>query len=210
MEDTQRLKDLETRASSFPERANFITVHSQATLDRANEFLKTIKTFQKQLDDFFDENISRLHKAHKEAKAQKGQFEEPLKEAELIIKTEMRGYLLEQDRIRQEAERKKREEEEKVFQKARELEKTGDKQGAEQMRKEETALTTPLPPVVKAEGTHLMKRWTWEIEDKNKIPRDYMKPDELKISGSVRLLKGKTNIPGIKVFQISSVSTRIK
>ena len=209
MEQTQ-LKELRTQSSSFPDRATFISVHSQATLDRANGFVKTIKTFQKQLDEFFDENINRLHKAHKEAKAQKTQFEEPLKKAEAIVKEVIKKYLVEQDRIRREAEEKVRQEKEKKFEEARELEKEGKKEEAEQIREDETALAPTLPAVVKADGTHLMKRWTWEIEDENKIPRNYMKPDELAISTSVRLLKGKTNIPGVKVFQTSSVSTRIK
>jgi len=210
MEETQQLKDLETRVSSFPDRATFISVHSQATLDRANEFLKTVKAFQKQLDDFFDENINRLHKAHKEAKAQKTQFEEPLNRAEKTVKEEIKKYLVEQDRIRIEAEEKEREEKERKFEEARELEKEGKKEEAEQIREKETALATPLPPVVKTEGTSLRKHWTWEEEDPDKIPRKYYILDRLEINRIVREQKAKTNIPGIRVFQEATVATRIK
>lgn len=209
MEDTQKLKDLEIRVSSFPDRASFIAVHSQATLDRANDFLKTIKTFQKQLDDFFDENIKRLHKAHKEAKAQKTQFEEPLNRAEMIVKEEIKKYLVEQDRIRREEEEKIRQEKERQFEKARELEKAGEKQGAEQIRKDETSLATPLPPPVKADGTHLRKHWTWEVEDLEKVPKDLFILDTLRINSIVRTMKDKTNIPGIRVFQEPTIATRL-
>jgi len=210
MEGTQKLKDLEDRVSSFPDRATFISVHSQATLDRANEFLKTIKAFQKQLDDFFDENIKRLHKAHKEAKAQKSQFEEPLNRAEGIVKEEIKKYLVEQDEIRKEAEEKARQEKENKFEEARELEKAGDKEGAEEIRERETALATPLPPVIKADGTHLRKHWTWQVTDIDKVPKEYFVLDALKINSIVRTMKGKTNIPGIRAFQESTVATRIK
>ncbi|GAH04324.1 unnamed protein product, partial [marine sediment metagenome] len=173
-------------------------------------FLKEIIGWEKQVDAFCDPNINRLHKAHKEALAQKATFKEPLKKAEGMVKEEIKQYLVEQDRIRREAEEKAKQEAEKKFEEARELEKEGKKEEAEQIREDETALATPLPPVVKAEGTHLMKRWTWETEDENKIPREYMEPNKLKISETVRLLKGKANIPGVKVSQVSSVSTRIK
>lgn len=210
MEEIQKLKDLETRVSSFPDRATFISVHSQATLDRANEFVKTIKTFQKQLDNFFDENINRLHKAHKEAKAQKTQFEQPLKIAEGIVKEEIRKYLEQQYALRTEAEEKARQEKERKFEEARELEKEGKKEEAEQIRQDETALAPTLPAVVKANGTHLRKHWTWEVDDIDKVPRKLFVLDRLEINKIVREQKGKTNIPGIRVFQESTVATRIK
>jgi len=210
MVDPQKLKDLENQALSFPQRAEFISVHSQSTLTRANDFLKLIKNFQKQISDFFDPNIARLHTAHKEAKAQKSLFEQPLKKAEEIVKEVIRKYLVEQEALRIEAEEKARQEAEKRFEEARELERLGEKEKAEQIRKEETALSPALPPVVKAEGTHLTKRWTWEVQDISKIPEEYFVLDELKINALVRSLKGSVKIPGIRVFQTSGISTRIK
>ncbi|MBA7534737.1 hypothetical protein ES705_26986 [subsurface metagenome] len=210
MHEDSKLKDLEVKVSNFPDRATFISVHSQATLTRANEFLKTVKAFQKQLGDFFDENIARLHKAHKAAKAQKTQFEEPLKRAEDIVKEVIRKYLVEQDNIRKEAEEKAKQEKEKKFEEARELEKEGKKEEAEQIRKDETALATPLPPEVKADGTHLRKHWTWQVEDLEKLPKEFFIIDTLRINSIVRTMKDKTNIPGIKVFQEPTVATRIK
>ncbi len=209
MEETQ-IKQLETTAASFPARATFISVHSQATLDRANEFLKEIIGWEKQVDAFCDPNISRLNKAHKEALAQKATFKEPLKKAKETVREEIKTYLVEQDEIRKEAEEKAREEAEKKFEEARELEKEGKKEEAEQIREKETALATPLPPVVKTEGTSLRKHWTWKIEDLEKIPKEYFTLDELKINSIVRTMQDKTNIPGIRVFQEPTIATRIK
>lgn len=209
MQETQ-LKELRTQSSHFPERAGFIVVNSQNTLNRANDFLKDIKAFLKHLDDFFDENINRLHKAHKEAKAQKNHFEEPPKKALAIVREEIRKYLVEQEGLRRKAEEKASQEREKKFEEARELEKQGKKEEAEQIREDETALAPALPPVVKAEGTYTTKHWTWEEEDPDKIPRKYYILDRLAINKIVREHKGKTNIPGIKVFQESTIATRLK
>lgn len=210
MEEDSKLKDLEAKVSNFPDRATFISVHSQATLDRANEFLHTIKAFQKQLDDFFDENIKRLHKAHKEAKAQKSQFEEPLKRAEGIVKAVITKYLVEQDDLRTKAKEELEQDAEKRFEKAREIERLGDKKKAEEIRKEETSVAAALPPPVKTAGTSLTKYWTWEEEDLEKVPRKWWILDRLGINKEVREKKGKTNIPGIRVFQKASSKTRIK
>ncbi|MCK4497272.1 MAG: hypothetical protein KAU24_03695 [Candidatus Aenigmarchaeota archaeon] len=209
MQETQ-LAELRTQSSHFPERAGFIVVNSQNTLNRANDFLKDIKAFLKHLDDFFDDNIARLHKAHKEAKAQKTHFEDPPKRALAIVREVIRKYLVEQEGLRREAEEKARQEKEKKFEEARELEKEGKKEKAEEIRKEETALATPLPPVVKANGTHLRTHWTWQVVDIDKVPKEYFVLDALKINSIVRAMKDKTNIPGIRAFQESTVATRIK
>ena len=209
MEDPQKLKDLEIKISSYPDRATFISVHSQATLDRANEFLKDIIGMDKQVDAWFDPTINGLNKLHKEEIKKKSIFKEPLKKAKETVKKEITTYLVEQDDIRKAAEEKARQEAEKKFEEARELEKEGKKEEAEQIRKDETALATPLPPVVKAAGTHLTKYWTWEEEDLDKVPRKWWALDRLAINKEVREQKGKTNIPGIRVFQKSSSTTRL-
>jgi len=207
--EEKALQQLRTQSSHFPERAGFIVVNSQNTLNRANDFLKDIKAFLKHLDDFFDENINRLHKAHKEAKAQKTHFEEPPKKALAIVREEIRKYLVEQEGLRREATEKVRQEKEKKFEEARELEKEGKKEEAEQIREDETALAPSLPEAVKAEGTHLRKHWTWEVSDIDKVPKEYFVIDALKINSIVRAMKGKTNIPGIKAFQESTIATRL-
>jgi len=207
-EETQ-LKELRTQSSHFPERAGFIVVNSQNTLNRANDFLKDIKAFLKHLDDFFDENINRLHKAHKEAKAQKTHFEEPPKKALAIVREEIRKYLVEQEGLRRKAEEKASQEREKKFEEARELEKEGKKEEAEQIREDETALAPALPEVVKTDGTHLRKHWTWQVTDIDKVPKEYFILDTLKINSIVRAMKGKTSIPGIRAFQESTIATRL-
>ena len=209
MEETA-LERLRVQVSNFPDRASFITIHSQLTLDRANDFLKDIMGFEKQLDDFFDLNINRLHKAHKEAIAQKATFEAPLKESKGIVKEEIKRYLVEQDEIRRKAEEIARQEAEKRFEEARELEKAGDKEEAERIREEETKLATPLPPAVKAEGTSLRKYWTYEVTDIDKVPRKHFILDVKGINEIVQQKKDKTDIPGIRVFQKAGIATSIK
>jgi len=208
MEEVQ-IKELEIRAASFPDRASFIIVNSQATLDRANEFIKVIKTYRKGVADLMDPAIKKGREAVAENVSIKKRLDDPAKEAEGIVKPVITKYLVEQDDLRTKAKEELEQDAEKRFEKAREIERLGDKKKAEQIRKEETAVAAALPPPVKAAGTSLAKHWTWEEEDIEKVPRKWWVLDRLGINKEVREKKGKTNIPGIRVFQKASSKTRI-
>lgn len=54
--------------------------------------------------------------------------------------------------------------------------------------------------------TTVKKVWTYEVEDENLLPREYMKPDETKISKAVR--EGVREIKGVKIYQKESLSIR--
>jgi len=204
-----QIKKLEITAASFPARASFIIVNSQATLDRANEFMKAVKTYIKAIADLMDPAIEKGKAAVAENVSIKKRLQGPAKEAEGIVKPVITIYLAEQDDLRRRAKEEIAQAIEKKFEKAREIERLGDKEKAEEIRKKETAVAEVLPPPVKTAGTHLTKYWTWEEEDPDKIPRKYYILDRLEINRIVREQKGKTNIPGIRVFQRSSSSTRI-
>lgn len=208
MEDQKQRRDLESQVTNLPARAEFITVHSQPTLDRANEFLDNLKAIETKIDELFDKNIKRLNEAHKEELKLKRIFLEPVHRARDIVKPEVKKYLIEQEEIRLRAEKEKREAEEKKFEEAREAEKLGFEKAAERIRDENTKVGMPMPEKVVSKGSHLRKHWTWEVVDKDKIPIQYLKADELKVNSTVRLLKGKTNIPGIRVFQESTLAKR--
>ncbi len=208
MEEAQ-VKELEITAASFPARATFITVHSQATLDRANEFLKGVKTYRKQVADLLDPGIKKLNEAKAELLSTKRKLDDPAKEAEEIVKPVITKYLAEQDELRQKEKEKLEQALEEKFEKAREIERLGDKNKAEEIRKAEISVAEALPPPVKAAGTFLTKHWTWEEEDLDKVPRKWWTLDRLAINKEVREKKGKTNIPGIRVFQKASSKTRI-
>lgn len=208
MEDQKQLRDLESQVTSLPAKAEFITVHSQPTLDRANEFLNNITTIEKKIDALFDENIKRLDKAHKEELKLKRFFLEPCEIAKVPVKKEILRYLNEQEEIRLKAEREKREVEEKKFEEARKAERLGFEKAAERIREEDTKVGMPMPDKVVSKGSHLRKHWTWEIVDRAKIPQDFLIVDELKVNATVRTLKGKTSIPGIRVFQESTLAKR--
>lgn len=53
----------------------------------------------------------------------------------------------------------------------------------------------------KAQGVSTRDVWKWKVVNKDLIPREFMEPDEFKISAWVRNAKGSTEIPGIEVYK---------
>jgi len=222
--NTMDQKTIEEKALSYPAQAQAVQVVDQVSLTAANDMLVGIKAMRKQVDAVFDPIIKKAHEAHKEAIAQKKKVEKPLAEAEGLVKKQVGTYLAELERKRQEEERKKREEEEakrkaeeERLRQAIEAEENGNKAEAEAIL-EEVAVEENTPaedqPIEHAkpdmEGVSYKERWKWEYVNKDLIPEEFMMmvPDESKINYAVRTMKGKTNIPGIRVFNDPIISAR--
>lgn len=209
------IKEVTERALTVPEKAQAIIIRSNDDFIKAGEILTAIKSLRKEIDATFDPIIKKAFEAHKEAVAQKKKVDAPLVEAEGIVKPRMAAWNAEQERIRREEEERlreiaRKEEEERRLKEAIDAEKSGNKEEAEAI------LETPIepPPVVipkttpKVPGVSFTKQWKFRITDPNKIPREYLTPDEGKIGGVVRALKDKANIPGVEVYTVDGVSGR--
>ena len=57
-------------------------------------------------------------------------------------------------------------------------------------------------------GISTRKVWKFKIIDQNKIPREYMIPDEKYIGQIVRVSKGDREIPGIEIYSEDIISSR--
>lgn len=203
------LTEEKRQAKLLPERASLLSIHSEATLNRVNEFVKEVKRRQKDVDNKLDPILDLVKGTKKALDNLKKETKAGLIRAEEIAKAEIARYLTKLRDERLEAERKAAEEAEERFRKARELEMEGKAKEAEALREADTAVV-PVPKEIKLAGTHLKETWEFEIEDESKIPRDFLMIDRVKIGKTVRTFKDKTNIPGVMVFPKTGVSTRIK
>lgn len=60
----------------------------------------------------------------------------------------------------------------------------------------------------KRPGVAMRSIWKFRITDASKLPREYLMPDETKIGGVVRALKGDCQIEGIEAYEEKVVSGR--
>lgn len=62
--------------------------------------------------------------------------------------------------------------------------------------------------ITKVKGMSTRKVWKFEITDVSKVPAEYLMVDERKVGEVVRIQKGETTIPGIRVYSEDVVAVR--
>lgn len=214
-------EELEKRVLSLPVRAVEIQVKDQATLTAANEFLLGVKALQKEIDAAFDPIIQSAHEAHKKALTQKKKFEDPLDQAERMVKPKIGAYLQEQDRIRREAEEaarragwERQRAEKEALDRAMKAEAEGKVKEAAKIIEEAAKAEVIVPPLPiiparqQTQGISTREVWRFEITDPKALPREYLTPDLVRIGKVVQACKGETNIPGIRVFSEKIIAAR--
>jgi hypothetical protein len=103
-------EQLTQKALTWPEQARGIAITDQATFDRAQEMLLGIRDLRKEVENTFGPICKKAHDAWKEATGQRKRADDPLEQAEQLLRPKITGYIQQQERIRLEAERRAREE----------------------------------------------------------------------------------------------------
>lgn len=190
------MKDLEqikTKALGFPERAKKLIVHNETTLLAANEFVQDVKELIKAVSDSYDPIISH-------AKSEKKKYIEPLRESERTVKTYIASYFEKQEELRRIAEEEARKKEElrqkkeqEVVDEAKELEREGKYEEAEDKIEE-----VPLPP---KPAEHVMPE---------AVGLSFKKIlDTERINSLVNSSHGKIKIPGITIYAVHTYKWQV-
>lgn len=213
MEKENDLKQIEINALKYPAQATEMVITDDISLNSANTFLISIKGMRMQINKAFDPIIKKAHDAHKEALATKKQFDHPLVEAELIIKSRISTYvamLALRQREAEELAKKAEEERRQKLEAAFKADDAGDAEKAEDILKDvpPEATKAKYTPQPKLEGTSIRKIWKWELMDIKIVPLEYLQLDLVRIGREVRLHKEKAEIPGIRVYSEDLISTR--
>ena len=201
------------KALTVREQADILTITDKLSYERGKELLLTVKDLRKEIANTFKPIIEKAFAAHREAIAQQKKIEEPLIQAEGIIKGRVATFLMEEERKRREEETRLRilaqkAEEERQLQAALQAEADGDIAEAEAILDEVPFVPPPIVPrVVETGGGISMKtNWKFRVTDAAKIPREYLMVDMVKIGGIVRAMKSETKIPGVEVYPESNIS----
>lgn len=115
----------------------------------------------------------------------------PLKEAEQVIKEKLLSYHQE---LRQKAE-------EEAKEKAKKNEEVAKKLNLPKVE------TKPEEVPNQAKGTigtsYIQKRWTFELTDKEEVPREYLMLDNVSINNAIKA--GVREIPGLRIYQKETI-----
>ncbi len=206
---------IDTEAIVISQASAGLEVTDKASADRASEIIVAGKKLIKAIKDYFDP----MKKAADEAKRRILEAErQELSKIEPVVadlSAKVSRWLADEERRRREAEEARRRAERdrlmleaELAMKAKEAERIKNEserrvfedQVINEIAQREAELqpVPDVPTMSKAQGVTLRDNWSFEIVDESLIPREFLKPDEVKIRSVVIAQKDKTNIPGIK------------
>lgn len=215
MEQTPEIIEVNALALSVPEQAKQITIKTMADYTRASDIIMSIKAIRKKITDTFKPIKQKMDAAKQEVLDQEKAADAPLKEAEAWLSPQIIEWNREQERIRKTEEDRLRKiaeeaEKERLLNEAVAAEQSGNKEEAEAI------ISAPVqaPPVVvpkavpKVTGMSIRENWKFRITNEKLLPREFLKPDEVKIGQVVRAMKSATNISGIEIYNEGVISGR--
>ncbi len=179
----------------------------------AGEDLKIVKAKWKELDTLRKSLTKPLDESKKKIMEF---FARPLgflEKAESIINSAMVGWNREQERIRRAEEERllglQRKETERLAKLAAAAEALNDKKKQEFFQERKIVVQAIIPvvekKVEKVAGLTMTVNWKFRIVDVNKIPREYLIPDEVKLGQMARFSKGSVKIEGVEFYSEESI-----
>ena len=211
--DTQR--DVEVKTMAIPEKAKSIAVVDNESMEMANGLLLDIKALRKEVETTFKPLAQKAFEAHKAIKAQWDKAEAPLKEGETILKSSIRKYMDEIERLRREEERRlqeiaRKQEEERRLAEALLAEAEGNREEAEAILDEPIITPTVVikADIPKVDNRMFTKRYKAQVFDLPALLKyavstqqyDLVLANETALNARARALKESFHIPGVKLI----------
>lgn len=203
MSDIINYESIDKENSAVVTAAETLAVSDRVEYALAGEFLKKIKEVKGKVTEALEPNVKRWYEGHKKAKAELNERMKPLDDAERIVKGKMQTFFAAEEKKRQDEEREKKAKEEALEREKEEKAKALLDQG--EYKKAEAVLNaTEIVPEVqekaKAAGVSMTKVWKFRVINPALVPDAYKIIDEKAIGATVRGLKERASIPGIKIY----------
>lgn len=218
--------ELGQRAVELQKTAAAIKIVSAEAYQLAAKTGMAIARMRDALERTFRPGIDKAHKVWKAELAVLNHYDKPLEDDQNRLREGMKAYnrqkaleaqqesdrlrTIEQDKAEEDAKRKA---DELKLSDAIEAEERGEPEIRDQIMAAPALPLTPayVPPVYvqseapKVKGAPVVERWVFEITDRSLIPREYFILDEKAVGKVVSALKGRTAIPGIRVYDEGNV-----
>lgn len=213
---------IHSKVLTFKERASALVVNSQETYETAAEILLGIKDLRKEAEAHHRPMIEAAHKSWKATLAGLQKIDEPLAEAETILKRGIGAYQTEQRRIQQEAERIAREAADRAQAEALESSiEAAEAQGAT-VQEVQAIIDQPMvapvvrvaPTIQPVAGVSAAKVYRAEVVNlrelckavaMGQVPETYVAASMPALNGVARSTRGSIRIPGVRIVEDTTV-----
>ena len=202
---------IQSAGSELAAQAERAVIDSDDSASRMTDLLGIVKARLKSSEDARKALVKPLNDHVKWINDQFKGATEDLRTADALGRRKLNAYLQEKEaRERAERERQRREAEERALEEASRLEASGKAKEAEALV-DSAALIPEAPKSGPTRGAYgasaaQQRRWTFEVTDINKVPTEFLVVDAGLVRAEIR--NGLREIPGLRIFQESSVSIR--
>lgn len=194
-------------ASSLEVRADALILETDVDATEATNILGFIATAKKKLEEKRTFFVKPLNEQVKNINNLFKVYNQPLDNADSTLRRKVLAYRQEQNRKRKEEEERLRKLAEKEQQR---IEKKAEKKGLPAPPPMVMPVVQSAPKTIRATlGSASTKTvWDFKITDESLIPREYLVVDEKKIRAVVKA--GIRNIPGVAIFQNEQLAVRAR
>jgi len=207
----KKYKDLEPANVAMVANAQELKVIDDGSYSIAASIGREATARIKLIQNEFRESKEAAHKAHKSITAFEKKLIDPLKLIKSTCSQKMGAYDYEKEqKARKEAAiiaaEARKAQEEAALRQAAELEKAGDKEGAEMVLDEgiDPTFNPPPPPIERApktEGVKVRTIWKHRIIDASKVPDDFKIIDEKRLAQYARAMKSQAKVSGVQFYE---------
>ena len=200
-------------------KAKDLVVSDQLNYDIAARYIKDAKRFMELVKEEFKSTLTKFKELKKSADdgrkdtiAKIDKHSKAAKDIVELLQGKAKKFEDDEEVKRVENQKKldkaaeeKAAEDKKALEDQAEVDKAwGDNEAAEEKKEEAEAVVVETvkakPTISKTAGLGISRRWQWKLINEAKIPRAFLKIDEVAINKAVREGQDKTNIPGIEAF----------
>jgi hypothetical protein len=228
--ENQKVEQVAQKANLLVQNAVTLKVTNPPTQQLASQILLAIAALRREVADTFRPMKEAAFRAHRTVCEQEKKHDQPLADAERIVKTQIGNFVAEQQRLAREAEdaarkaEKERAEAEalelsqqRAIEDAVALEAIGDTVGAQAVLDNPAPMPVryvapaPIAPqVAQVSGVSLREDWDFRIINEMAIPREYLLVNESAIRALGKTTKGKARIAGVEFYskQVVAASRR--
>jgi hypothetical protein len=202
--------DLATESIALADRVSVGAIATVEDLAAAVDARAQLGAMRQRVTSYFEPLKRMAHQLHKALCDKENAILKPIDTSDRMIAAAMSAYKAEQDRARrarevEEQARVQRAQEAAALAEAAALERQGESALAAAVV--EDALTAPPPVVVEPDpirdtGAKFRRVWKYRIVDAARVPRDFLKLDDVKIGAYVRAMKSSGDIPGVDIYAV--------
>ncbi len=202
---SDNLKQHDTRIKLICEQADKVVVKDDDTANSAIDLAGNIKKALDMIDDQFKEHTDAHNTYVKAVQKVRDFWKKPLNKAYKHL-TGLLGLYEHQKEVQRLRDEKFAKEQAEALQKKIKA----DAKAAGVKAPEITIPVTTKKETMRGEKGTLItkKRWTWEVMDEDKVPRQYLKIDNKALTTAVRA--GERNIKGVRIFETYDAGIRTK